>query len=88
MEVKVIEKKQNELKLEIGNLTLCEALRKELWNDKNVVRASYKREHPTKNPVMHLLTEGKTPKKALQDAIKRLEKKGDELAKEFKNAVK
>ena len=36
MEIKVLEKKKNKLKLEIigENHTFCNSLRKELWNDK------------------------------------------------------
>lgn len=88
MEVKVISKSANEIRLEINDLTLCEVLRKELWEDKSVTQASYSRKHPTENPVLHLETEGKNAKKALQDAVKRLEKKNEAIAKEFKVAVR
>ncbi|MBU2497183.1 MAG: hypothetical protein KJ767_03945 [Nanoarchaeota archaeon] len=86
MEVKIIDKKQNELKIEIDDLTICEVLRKELWEDKNIVQASYTRKHPTENPVLHLQTDGKSAKKALQDAIARLSKKNEEILKAFKAA--
>lgn len=88
MEVKIISKSANEIKLEINNLTLCEVLRKELWEDKSVLQASYSRRHPTENPILHLQTEGKSAKKALQDAVKRLEKKNEAIVKEFKVAVR
>jgi len=88
MEIKVIEKSTNEIKLEIDDLTLCEMLRKELWEDKSTVQASYNRKHPTENPILHLQSEGKSAKKALQDAIKRLEKKNEAAAKLFKSISK
>ena len=86
MEVKVIDKKQNELKLEIDDLTICEVLRKELWEDKRTIQASYSRKHPTENPVLHLQTDGKSAKKILQDSISRLSKKNEEILKAFKSA--
>ena len=88
MEIKIIEKAAKEIRLEIDNFTIGEAIRKELWEDKNVVQASCTRKHPIENPVLHVQTEGKSAKKALQDAIKRLEKKSEELAKAFKSSVK
>lgn len=88
MKVKVLEKSQNEIKIELDDLTLCELIRKELWEDKSLVQASYSRKHPIENPILHVQTEGKSAKKALQDAIKRLEKKNEELIKVFKSVVK
>ena len=88
MKVKVLENKTNELKLEIDDSTICEALRKELWEDKTLVQASYSRKHPIENPILLIQTEGKSAKKALQDAIARLEKKSEEFAKSIKAAVK
>jgi len=88
MKIKVVGNKTNELKLEIDDSTLCEALRKELWEDKALVQASYSRKHPIENPILLIQTEGKSAKKALQDAVARLEKKNDEFAKALKAAVK
>ena len=88
MKIKVIENKTNELKIEIDDSTLCEALRKELWEDKALVQASYSRKHPIEKPILLIQTEGKSAKKALQDAVARLAKKNDEFAKALKAAVK
>ncbi len=88
MKVKFLEKKQNEVKIEIDNLTICEVLRKELWEDKATTIAAYSRKHPTESPILHLQTDGKSAKKVLQDAIKRLEKKNEELGSSFKAAVR
>ncbi len=88
MKIKVIENKTNELKVEIDDSTICEALRKELWEDKTVTQASYSRKNPIENPVLLVQTEGKGAKKALQDALSRLEKKNDDFSKGLKAAVK
>lgn len=88
MKVKVLENKTNELKIELDDSTLCEALRKELWEDKALVQASYSRKHPIENPILFVQTDGKSAKKALHDALVRLEKKNDEFAKALKAAVK
>lgn len=84
MEMKIVKKDKNELQIEIDDLTLCELLRNELWDDKSVTLASYSRKHPEENPVLRVISEGKTPKKALSDAVKRLLKKSGELGKTFK----
>jgi len=84
----VIKNEKNELRLEIDNLTLVELIRKYLTDDSNVTFAAWRREHPTKNPVLTIKTEGKTAKKALIDAIEKLQKINSELADEFKKLVK
>lgn len=87
MNIKVIEKEKNKLKLEIigEDHTFCNALRKELWNDKDVTVAGYNIEHPlVSNPVLTLETEKKDPKKVLESAIRRLKNKNVKI----KEAVK
>ena len=86
--IKVLEKKKNQLKIEIDNLTIVELLRKLLWEDKNVEMAAWRREHPTKNPILTVRTKGKSPKKALLDCIARIGKINTAILKEFKKAVK
>ena len=44
--------------------------------------AAWKRDHPTKNPVLHI--EGDNPKKLLKSAIATLEKEIDKTVDEFK----
>lgn len=87
MNIKVIEKEKNKLKLEIigEDHTFCNALRKELWNDKDVTVAGYNIEHPlVSNPVLTLETEKKDPEKVLESAIRRLKNKNAKI----KEAVK
>ena len=86
--MKVIEKKKNLVKIEIDNLTLAELLRKFLWEDKSVKIAAWHKEHPTKNPILIVQTDGKSPKKALLDCVARIEKLNTALAREFRKAVK
>jgi len=86
--MKVIEKKKNQVKIEIDNFTIAELLRKFLWEDKNVKIAAWHREHPTKNPILIVQTDGKSPKKALLDCIARIEKLNATLLREFRKAVK
>ncbi|MBR9702679.1 DNA-directed RNA polymerase subunit L, partial [Candidatus Woesearchaeota archaeon] len=50
MEINVLEKKKNRLVFEIkgADHTLCNALKDELWNDKDVSAAAYSIDHPMK----------------------------------------
>ncbi|MEK6852293.1 MAG: RpoL/Rpb11 RNA polymerase subunit family protein, partial [Nanoarchaeota archaeon] len=67
--IKILDKSTNELRIEIDDVTICEVLRNELWQDKSTVIAAYSRKHPTENPVLHVVTEGKIAKKAFLEAI-------------------
>ena len=86
--IKVLKKKKNQFQIEIDNLTIAELLRKFLWQDSSVEIAAWKREHPTKNPILVVQTKGKSAKKALLDCITRVEKLNNNLLTEFKKAVK
>lgn len=55
--------------------TLCNALKKELYADDKVKAASYAIKHPSIGiPQMIVETSGKSPRDALADAAKRLQK--------------
>ena len=84
MEVKINKSEANELVLELDNLTAVELLRVYLNQDENVSFAAWKREHPSKNPILHIKTKGKTAKKALNDAISKIEKEADKLVADIK----
>ena len=88
MEIKVLKQDKEHLELEIDSLTIAELIRNELWNDDSIEIAAWKREHPTKNPILIIKTNGKSAKKALADCISRLEKTNDKILEEFKKAVK
>lgn len=87
MQIKILKQEKEELEIEIDNLTIAELLRNELWNEEVEVSA-WKREHPTKNPVLIIRTKGKDAKKVLLDAIEKIQEKNQEVLKEFKKAFK
>jgi len=81
MEIKVIKDEKNVLEIELSNLTIAEVLRVYL-NKEGAKLAAWKKEHQTKNPVLHV--EADNPKKLLKAAIKALEKEIDRTVDEFK----
>lgn len=84
MEINVLKSSKDEIEFEIDNLTIAEVLRNYLNKDSGVVFAAWKREHPTKNPVMKVQTKGKTAKKAVSDAVALLTKEIDKVLNDFK----
>ncbi|MEK6875706.1 MAG: RpoL/Rpb11 RNA polymerase subunit family protein [Nanoarchaeota archaeon] len=84
MEFKFLNSSKDEIELEVGSLTLVEILRVYLNKDPNVSFASWRREHPTKNPVILVKTKGKTAKKAIDDAINSIEKDLDRFESDFR----
>lgn len=84
MEINILEETKNRIKFEIKgeSHTFCNALRSELWNDKNVEFAGYHIAHPlVSEPVMILETSGETPRKALDNAVERLKDKIKDMQK-------
>jgi len=81
MEVKIITDEKTVLDVELDNLTVAEVLRTYL-NKEGAKLAAWKRDHPTKNPVLHI--EGDNPKKLLKAAVAALEKDLDSAVEEFK----
>ncbi len=72
---------KNELDIELDSVTIAEVVRTYL-NEGGARLAVWKREHPTKNPVLHI--EDDNPKKALKAAIASIEKDVDSVVSEFK----
>ncbi len=85
MEINIIKSEKNEIEFELDSITLAEILRVYLNKDSSVMLAVWKREHFTKNPVMLVKTKGKTPKKAIDDAVALINKDLDKTLKEFKS---
>jgi len=86
MEIKVIEKGKNMLKFEIigEDHTFCNALRKELWNDGDVVIAGYNIQHGLVDiPLFTVQTKTKSPKAAIEAAVKRLKANNKKLSELF-----
>ncbi len=85
MELNVIEKKKGRLVFELPGTdhTFCNALKAELWNDKDVTAATYAVKHPLL-PVPKFIIETKGDAvKALQGAVSRLQKKYKGFAAAF-----
>ncbi|MGC9310008.1 MAG: RpoL/Rpb11 RNA polymerase subunit family protein [Candidatus Nanoarchaeia archaeon] len=80
MEVKIIKEDKQEIDIELDNLTIAEILRVYL-NKQDVKLAAWKRDHPDKNPILHI--EASNPKSVLKKAITQLEKDIDSAVKEF-----
>jgi len=88
MKINYIKEEKNEIELELDNITIAEILRAYLIQDEDVEFAAWRKEHPTKNPILKIKTSGKTAKKALNDAIEKIEKELDKIESDFKKAVK
>lgn len=84
MEIKVLKSSKDELEIELDNITIAEILRVYLNKDSSVTFAAWKREHPTKKPVMSIKTKGKTPKKAVDDAVSVISKELEKIEDDFK----
>jgi DNA-directed RNA polymerase subunit L len=85
MEVEILkeEKDKIQFKLKDETHTLLNLLSKELFNDKNVEFAGYRVEHPLVNEAIVSVT-GKNPRKAIKDAIKRIQKQVDDFQAQVK----
>ncbi len=86
MEITVLEKKKNKLFFEMdADHAFCNALKKELWNDKQVTVSGYSKDHIQigKPRFVIEVESGADPQKALLDAIKRLKKESAAFLKAF-----
>ncbi len=92
MEIKVLKKTSNELKIEIEGEghTFCNVLQKALLKDDTIEMAGYNIEHPlTSNPTVYVRTkEKRKPETALIDAAKKMQKQNKEFKKSFERALK
>ena len=91
MELEVIKSAKNSLEfyLEGERNTFSNLLKSRLLEDKDVEYVSYMLEHPTSNKARFILkTSGKTPKKAIEDAAKKIEEDVEEFEKLAKKALK
>lgn len=84
MELNILNNSKEELEAELDDLTSVEILRVYLNKDPSVTFAAWRREHPTKNPVLKVQTKGKSPKKALNDAVSAVTKDLDRIEGDFK----
>lgn len=84
MEINVLRSEKDEIEFQIENVTLAEILRVYLNEDGAVSFAAWKRDHPTKLPIMLVQTKGKSPKKAVADAVNLIVKDLDKVEADFK----
>lgn len=92
MEVRILKKTPNELKLEVYGVghTLCNLIQKRLLEDENVDLAGYDIPHPlASNPIIYVRTRASTkPEEALHNAVKRALELNTEFGKELVKALK
>lgn len=86
MEIKILKDEKNELEVQIDNQTVAELLRFYLNEDDKVKLGVWKKEHYSKPVILRVESDGKTAKKALQDAISKAQKDLEKYANEFKKA--
>ena len=86
MKAVYLKDEKNEAEIEIDNLTVVELLRFYLAKDDSVSFVAWRREHPSKNPVLKIKTKGRTVRKAVSDAINSIEKESDKLLADFKKS--
>ncbi len=92
MEIIIKEESKNKIIFQIKgeSHTLCNVLKDELRNDKDVINSSYFVSHPDiDEPTFTVETKSSTtPKKALMNAVKRLKKTNDKFLAEVKKEIK
>lgn len=92
MQLKVLERKQNEVVVEIDGEghTLCNLLESVLLEDEEVEFAGYTIPHPlVGKPILRVRTKGnKDPKEALREALIKIIERGKALREEFKRTLK
>lgn len=91
MQIKILKKTSNELRLEIGGEghTLCNLLEKVLVEDESTDMAGYNIPHPlTSNPIVYIRTKGRRkPETVLKDAVKKILQSEKEFRAEFEKAL-
>ena len=91
MEIEFLKNEKNKIEFVVKgeNHTLCNALRKELWNEEDVDIAAYSIEHPlVGDPIMLVETKKSDAKKAVLSASASLRKQIAELKKNINSALK
>lgn len=79
--MEILKQEKEAIEVQLDNLTLAEILRVYLNKDSDVKFAAWKRDHPTKNPILSV--KGKNPKKAIKDAVSAITKDLDKTEKDF-----
>ncbi len=90
MEIEFLKNEKNKIEFIVKgeDHTLCNALRKELWDESDVDIAAYNIDHPLiGDPVMLVETKKTDAKKAVLNASASLRKKVGELKKSVNSAL-
>ncbi len=89
IEVKTNDKNELEFVLHGERHTFTNLLRSALLKDSKVKFTAYRLHHPfDKDAIFIIKTDGKAPKKALADALKRIESELSDFEKEIKKSLK
>jgi DNA-directed RNA polymerase subunit L len=92
MQVKILKKTSDELKIEAEDVghTLCNLLQKRLLEDEKVDLAGYSIPHPlASKSVIYVRVKGDLkPEDALRRAVEKARKMNKEFSKEFEKAIK
>jgi DNA-directed RNA polymerase subunit L len=92
MEIELLNEEDRSLNIKIigEGHTLCNVLRKTLYEDKQVLAASYVIEHPIlESPKFYVKTDkGKSPRQALIDASERIIEGCRSLSEQLEKAIK
>ncbi len=86
MEITILKNDKNDLEVQIDNQTIAELVRVYLNQDSAVKIGAWKKEHYSKPLILKVKTEGKSAKKALQDAIAKAQKDLKKYSNEFSKA--
>jgi DNA-directed RNA polymerase subunit L len=86
MEVNILKDEKNELEVQIDNQTIAELIRVYLNQDSAVKLGAWRKDHYSRPLILKVETEGKTARKALQEAIAKVEKDLKKYADEFAKA--
>ena len=82
MEIKILSQAKDEIEVEVASLTVVELLRVYLNENSDVTFAAWKRDHPSRNPILKV--KAKDAKKAINSAIESVISDLDKVSSEFK----
>ena len=90
MEIQVLEEKNNKLIFDVDeDVGFVNAIKNELWEDEHVKVATYYVNHPLVRKTKVIVeTDGADPKKAIVNAVARLQKLNEKFSSEVKKEIK
>ncbi|MHA1361569.1 MAG: RpoL/Rpb11 RNA polymerase subunit family protein [Candidatus Freyarchaeota archaeon] len=91
MNIRIVEKKDNELRVEIEGEghTLCNAIKSVLFEDESLVFAGYRIEHALlSKPILYIKTNGKKdPLTLLNETLEKLSDRIEEFKEKFQKGL-